>query len=85
MAYAATVACLAPSHAGLEELAAALAAALTAGAPDARAGVTMLARGGVVARILARSAPALQRAVETWWATCRSQLWRLAPLALRKM
>jgi urease accessory protein len=85
MAYAATVACLAPSHGSLDELAADLACALAAGAPDASAGVTTLARGGVVARILAPSAPALQRAVETSWATCRSRLWRLAPLVLRKM
>jgi urease accessory protein len=85
MAYAATFACLAPSHGGFDELAADLASALAVGAPDASAGVTTLARGGVVARILAPSAPVLQRAVETSWATCRSRLWRLAPLALRKM
>jgi len=85
MPYAATVACLAPSHAGLEELAAAVADALVGGAPDARAGVTTLARGGVVARILAPSAPALQRAVEASWATYRMGLWRLPPLILRKL
>jgi urease accessory protein len=85
MAYAATVTCLAPSHGGLDELAAALAAALAMGAPSARAGVTTLARGGVVARILAPSAPVLQRAIEASWATCRLCLWRLPPLLLRKM
>ncbi len=85
MPYAATVTCLAPSHAGLDELAAALVSALAVGAPGVRAGVTTLARGGVIARILAPSAPALQRAVEASWATCRFRLWRLPPLLLRKM
>lgn len=86
MPYAATVACLAPSHAGLEELAVSVADALACGAPlDVRAGVTTLARGGVVARILAPSAPALQRAVEAAWVRCRAGLWGLGPLSLRKM
>ena len=84
MPYAATVACLAPSHGGLDELATDLADALAAGAPDASAGVTMLARGGLVARILAPSAPALQHAVEAAWVCCRAGLWGLGPLALRK-
>ena len=85
MPYAATVACLVPSHAGLEELAAAVADVLAASAPEVNAGVTTLARGGVVARILAPSAPALQRAVEAAWVRCRSGLWGLGPLSLRKM
>lgn len=85
MPYAATVACLAPSHAGLDELAADVASALAVGAPDANAGVTTLARGGVIARILARSAPALLRAVEASWTACRMGLWRLPPQVLRKM
>jgi urease accessory protein len=85
MPYAATVACLAPSHAGLDELVADLASALAVAAPDASAGVTALARGGVVARILAPSAPALQRAVEAGWVCCRAGLWGLGPLSLRKM
>jgi urease accessory protein len=84
MPYTATFACLAPSHAGLEELAAALASALAVGAPGVRAGVTTLARGGVVARVLAPSAPALQHAVEALWAACRRDLWKLPPLHLRK-
>jgi urease accessory protein len=84
MPYTATVACLAPSHAGLEELAVAVAGALAIGAPDASAGVTTLARGGIVVRILAPSAPVLQRAVEAAWARCRDGLWGLGPLDLRK-
>lgn len=85
MPYAATVACLAPSHAGLEGLAADLASAIAVGAPAARAGVTTLARGGVVARILAPSAPTLQRAIETAWVYARAGLWGVGPLVLRKM
>ncbi len=85
MPYVATVACLAPSHAALEALAGAVADALGASVPDVRAGVTTLTRGGVVARILALSAPALQRAVETAWVCCRAGLWGLGPLSLRKM
>jgi urease accessory protein len=84
MPYTATFACLAPAHASLAELAVAVAGALAVGAPDARAGVTTLARGGVVARLLAPSAPTLQRAVEVAWACCRAGLWGLGPLALRK-
>jgi urease accessory protein len=85
MAYVASVACIAPAHAGLVELCAALAGALATGAPDVHAGVTMLARGGVLARILAPSAPALQRAIEHARASCCSGLWGLPPVALRKL
>ena len=85
MAYVATVSCLAPAHAGIDTLDAALAATLASPASGVTAGVTALARGGVVARILAPSAPALQRAVEASWATCRRHLWGLSPLALRKL
>jgi len=85
MAYVATVVCLAPAHAGLDDLAVTLTQALSAKAPTVRAGVTPLARGGVVARLLAPSAPAFQCAVETVWRCCRARLWRLGPLVLRKM
>jgi len=85
MSYAAAFVCLAPSHAGLDELAVDLAGALDAGAPEASAGVTTLARGGIVARILAPSAPVLHRAIETSWARCRFRLWGSGPQALRKM
>ena len=85
MAYVASVACVAPSYAGLAGLCAALTGALATRAPDVKAGVTMLARGGVLARILAPSAPALQRALELARECGRSGLWGLAPVALRKM
>jgi urease accessory protein UreH len=85
MAYLATVACLAPAHARLDELASRLSRALEESGLEARAGVTVLARGGVVARLLAPSAPALQRGIDLIWAGCRNALWGLSPLWLRKM
>jgi urease accessory protein UreH len=47
--------------------------------------VTRLARGGVLARVLAPSAPALQRAVTALWAAARHALLGWPPLALRKL
>src|SRR5262249_27761877 len=85
MAYVATVACLAPAHASLDGLTSSLSAALDASGLEARGGATPLARGGSVIRLLAPSAPALQRAIDLAWAACRSHLWGLGPLALRKM
>ncbi len=85
MAYVATVACLSPMHARLDDLASSLSTLLDGSGLEARAGVTMLARGGVVVRLLARSAPALQRAIDLTWTGCRSGLWSLGPLALRRM
>jgi urease accessory protein len=84
-AYVATVACLSPAHAHLDNLASSLSMSLEGGGLEARAGVTTLARGGLVVRLLARSAPALQRAIDLAWTACRSGLWGLGPLALRKM
>jgi urease accessory protein len=85
MAYVATVACLSPAHARLDDLASSLSMSLEGGGLEARAGVTTLARGGLVVRLLARSAPALQRAIDLAWTACRGGLWNLGPLALRKM
>ena len=85
MAYVAAVLCLAPSHPRLEGLVAALAAEMAAIVTDARAGVTPLARGGVLVRILAPSAPAMQGAIGAAWAACRDWLWGLPPLVLRKI
>ncbi len=85
MAYVATVAGLSPTHPSLNELASSLSTALDGSALDARAGVAVLARGGIVVRLLAPSAHALQRAIERAWAVCRAGLWGLEPLALRKM
>jgi urease accessory protein len=84
MAYVAAVLCLAPSLRRLEGLAPTLAAEMAAIMTGARAGVTPLARGGVLVRILAPSAPAMQSAIGVAWAACREWLWGLPPLLLRK-
>jgi urease accessory protein len=84
-AYLATVLCVAPSHPRLGELTAAVAESVATSGSAARAGVTPLARGGVLARILAPSAPAMQQAVGAAWAACRDRLWGLPPQHLRKM
>jgi urease accessory protein len=85
LAYVAVVVCLAPSHPRLEGLAEALAAGIAEAGCQAKAGVTPLARGGVLVRVLAPSAPAMQRVIQAAWATCRAWLWKLPPLLLRKM
>jgi urease accessory protein len=50
-----------------------------------RAGVTTLGRGGVLARLLCSSAPALHAVVLALWATCRRRLLELPPARLRKL
>jgi urease accessory protein len=59
----------------------------TAGAAGAnvRAGVTTLGRGGVIARLLCASAPALRSGVEALWTCCRRTLLAKGPLDLRKL
>jgi urease accessory protein len=59
--------------------------ACTSGSDGARVGVTPLARGGVLARVLAPSAPLLTRTAETLWSECRRLLFALPPLGLRKL
>ena len=48
-------------------------------------GVSALGRGGVLARVLARSAPALLEATDALWAASRRRLYDLPPLPLRKL
>jgi urease accessory protein len=84
MAYVGTVLCLAPSHPRLDGLHAALEAGMAGTVMNGRAGVTPLARGGVLVRILAPSAPAMQAGIHSAWAACRAWLWGLPPLLLRK-
>jgi urease accessory protein len=84
-AYIAAVLCLAPSHPRLDGLAGALAAGMVGTAVHATAGVTPLARGGALVRILAPSAPAMQEGIQSAWAACRAWLWNLPPLLLRKI
>jgi urease accessory protein len=54
-------------------------------ADGARVGVSALGRGGVLARVLARSAPALLEATDALWAASRACLYDLPPLRLRKL
>ncbi len=84
-AYAATFVAMRPAGGGWEELAPALQAELDASGAGGRAGVTTLGRGGVLARLLCPSAPALQAAVQALWAACRQRLLGLPPARLRKL
>jgi urease accessory protein len=68
-----------------EELADALQTGLDALPAGGRAGVCALGRGGLVARVLCPSAPALQTSVEVLWAACRHRLLGLAAARLRKL
>lgn len=85
MAYVATMLCVAPAHPALGDLERALTGSLTTPTAEAAVGVTALARGGVVARILAATAPAMQALLARAWAACRAELWALPPQLLRKM
>ena len=74
-----------PAGEGWDELAGALQAAVDAAGAGGRAGVTTLGRGGVLARLLCPSAPALQAAVHALWGACRRRLLGLPPARLRKL
>jgi urease accessory protein len=52
--------------------------------PGVAAGAGALRRGGLVARVLARTAPALLGALDAAWAQARSGLLGLPPLSLRR-
>jgi urease accessory protein UreH len=85
--YVATFAALAPGRDDWDAAVAELAAALdaTAGSrPGLAAGVTPLSRGGLLARILAPSAPLLERATRIVWDVCRRRLLDRPPLSLRR-
>ena len=85
-AYAATfVAMRSAAGEGWEELGIALQEAVDAAGGGGRAGVTMLGRGGVLARLLCPSAPALQAVVQALWAVARLRLLGLPPARLRKL
>jgi urease accessory protein len=73
------------SGAGWGELAEAVQDDLDMVAPDCRAGVTTLGRGGVLVRLLCPTAPALSACVAAVWARCRLRLLGLGPLGLRKL
>ena len=91
-AYAATFVAMRPAGVamrlaaeGWEELAGALQAEVDAAGAGGRAGATTLGRGGVLARLLCPSAPALQAGVHALWAACRRRLLGLPPARLRKL
>jgi urease accessory protein len=52
--------------------------------PGVRAAASVLARGGVLVRVLARAAYALTEAQQRLWAQTRSSLLNLPPIDLRK-
>jgi urease accessory protein len=83
--YVGTLLLLAPDRPRWPELTGALHAALVGAAPDCRTGVTALARGGLLARVLAPRAPALSAALAALWAHTRHALLGLPPLDLRKL
>lgn len=74
-----------PDGEGWEQLARVLEAEAAAAQGGGRAGVTLLGRGGVLARLLCPSAPALQGVVHALWASCRQRLFGLPPARLRKL
>jgi urease accessory protein len=84
-AYAATFVAMRPAGEGWEELGRALQEDVHAAGAGGRGGVTVLGRGGVLARLLCPSAPALQAVVQALWATARRRLLGLPPARLRKL
>jgi len=84
-AYVATFAAMRPAGEGWGDLAAALQAEVDPVLAGGRAGVSELGRGGVLARLLCPSAPALQTAVQTLWTASRRRLLGLSPARLRKL
>ncbi len=84
-AYLATFVTIAPAREGWAALAVELSAALAERDTGCSVGVTALGRGGLLARLLCPSAPALAMCVNTLWAGCRRRLLDLPPLGLRKL
>ena len=82
--YVATFVALAPFRDGWEELAGDVFPIMGRAAGDVRGGVTALARGGLLVRLLCPSAPSLTAVVHAVWAECRQRLLGLPPLPLRK-
>jgi urease accessory protein len=74
-----------PDREGWEDLALTLHHELAGSPSAARAGVSSLARGGLIVRLLCRSAPALRACVDFVWARCRLRLLGKGPLDLRKL
>ncbi len=83
--YVGTFVAVRPSGESWDDLASSLQSDLEGGAADCHAAVTTLGRGGVLARLLCASAPALQRCAQALWARCRQRLLGLPPARLRKL
>jgi urease accessory protein len=83
--YVATFVAIRPSGEGWDDLVRSLQTDLDGTAAGCRAGVTALGRGGVLARLLCPSAPALHAGVQALWARCRQRLLGLEPARLRKL
>jgi urease accessory protein len=83
--YMATFVAMRTAEEDWEALSGALQGAVDTAGAGGRAGVTTLGRGGVLARLLCPSAPALQAAVQALWAACRRRLLGLPPARLRKL
>ncbi|MET0851642.1 MAG: urease accessory protein UreD [Candidatus Rokuibacteriota bacterium] len=82
--YAGTLVALSPARTDWDDLTARLGGLGVAG-DDVVLGATPLARGGVLARVLARSAPGLRSCLDALWAETRRSLLGLGPLDLRKL
>ena len=85
LAYVATFVAAAPAREGWGELSEELSRALDDAQAGGRSGVTPLARGGLLARLLCPSAPALQESVRTLWDITRRRLLGLPSLCLHKL
>jgi hypothetical protein len=83
--YVATFAALGARAADWPALADALHEALAGCGAGVLGGAGLLARSGVVAKVLARSAPDLHVAADRLWRLSRSMLLGLPPLDLRKL
>ena len=85
MAYLGSFVAVAAAEHDWPAMARALAAGPGSECPGARVGITPLGRGGVLARVLAPSAPLLVGAAGALWNAARRHLFGLPPLALRKL
>ncbi len=83
--YIATFVGVAPSRQGWDQLAEELCAAADTARLGADFAVTPLGRGGLLARLLCPSAPALQQAVWTLWTLTHRRLLGLETPSLRKL
>jgi urease accessory protein len=84
-AYLATFVAIAPSRTDWSELADEWLAAIEAQHLDVRCGVTPLARGGLLARLLCGTAPTLHQAAHELWSVTRLRLLGLNAISLRKL